>query len=360
MAPLGLSSRRTTCTSLRRSPSTSPRRSPARAISSTISRSRAERHAPSTATMSASAARSTGRSGSCNRCRARIRRAPRTAAAPGPASTTPAPAAAPAPETDGPACASHVMNKPSCSTPAGQGRPDLAHHRRNNAIEPAYAFVVDSAPSRPNRTCRRNESATATSSSRTVQYLAPDGNLTGKARIPDPPDLALSCVNNYQPRAPHPRRRAAEPRHMCHLGDVMQQAGGPRRTRHDGVGFPGELAEVGSGARVQPPAADLLAHLLQRLGADRGLERAEDAAVPGPGRPRAEGVPQEREGGAGEVPAPVGVLAVHDLGLVGVQAQPDFGHPLIESGPDLAGLGFRFAVYDGVVGIPFEISLREV
>ena len=36
------------------------------------------------------------------------------------------------------------MNRPSCSIPAGQDRPELAHHRRNNAIEPAYAFVVDS------------------------------------------------------------------------------------------------------------------------------------------------------------------------------------------------------------------------
>jgi hypothetical protein len=82
------------------------------------------------------------------------------------------------------------MNSPSCSTPAGQDRPDRAHHRKNNAIEPAYALVVDSAPSRPSLTCRKNESATATtarSSSRTVQYLVPDGNLTGKARIPDPP-----------------------------------------------------------------------------------------------------------------------------------------------------------------------------
>jgi hypothetical protein len=82
------------------------------------------------------------------------------------------------------------MNSPSCSIPDCHSRPDRAHHRRNNAIEPAYALVVDSAPSRPNRTCRKNESATATtarSSSRTVQYLAPDGNLTGKARIPDPP-----------------------------------------------------------------------------------------------------------------------------------------------------------------------------
>ena len=64
------------------------------------------------------------------------------------------------------------MNSPSCPIPACQpARP--GHHRRNNAIPPAYALVVDSAPSRPNRTCRRNESAAATtarSSSSTVQY----------------------------------------------------------------------------------------------------------------------------------------------------------------------------------------------
>jgi hypothetical protein len=67
--------------------------------------------------------------------------------------------------------------------------------------------------SRPNRTCRRNPSATATTarfSSSTVQYRAP-GSLTGNARIPDPPISWLSFVNIYQPRARHPRRRAAEP-----------------------------------------------------------------------------------------------------------------------------------------------------
>src|SRR5271165_4168067 len=81
------------------------------------------------------------------------------------------------------------MNSPSCSIPDCHGRPVSEHQRRNSAIEPAYALVVDSAPSRPNRTCRRNESATATpasSSSSTVQYLAPDGILTGNARIPKP------------------------------------------------------------------------------------------------------------------------------------------------------------------------------
>src|SRR5664280_2201711 len=75
-------------------------------------------------------------------------------------------------------------------------------------------FVVDSAPSRPNRTCRKKPSATATttrSSSSTVQYLAPDGNLTGNARILRSSRSHGGPVNNYQPRAPHPGRLAVKP-----------------------------------------------------------------------------------------------------------------------------------------------------
>ena len=114
------------------------------------------------------------------------RRADLAGAVPGPASTT-APGPASMPDTSGPACASHVMNSPSCPLPACQSLPVRAHHRRNSAIAPAYALVVDSAPSRPNRRCRKNESATGTtasSSSSTVQYRAPDGNLTMNARTP--------------------------------------------------------------------------------------------------------------------------------------------------------------------------------
>jgi predicted metal-binding membrane protein len=112
------------------------------------------------------------------------RRADLAGTAPGPASTT-APGSASMPDAAGPACASHVMNSPSCSAPACQSFPVRAHHRRNSAIAPAYALVVDSAPSRPNRRCRKNASAngtTASSLSSTVQYPAPDGNLTMNAR----------------------------------------------------------------------------------------------------------------------------------------------------------------------------------
>ena len=100
------------------------------------------------------------------------------------------------PDAAGPACASHVMNSPSCSAPACQSFPVRAHHRRNSAIAPAYALVVDSAPSRPNRRCRKNASANGTtdsSSSSTVQYPAPDGNLTMNARTRDPPILVTDC-----------------------------------------------------------------------------------------------------------------------------------------------------------------------
>src|SRR6202171_2665044 len=79
------------------------------------------------------------------------------------------------------------MNNANRSTPACQDQPDRAHQRRNNAIECAYAFVVDSAASRPNRGCRRYSSATPTtcrSSSSTVQYRCPDGKLTGNPRMP--------------------------------------------------------------------------------------------------------------------------------------------------------------------------------
>src|SRR5208283_4110284 len=80
------------------------------------------------------------------------------------------------------------MNSPSCSIHDCQGRPVSENQRRNSAIEPAYALVVDSAPS--------STSPQTASSPETPASLIPD--------------LALICMNNYQPRAPLPRRRAAE------------------------------------------------------------------------------------------------------------------------------------------------------
>jgi hypothetical protein len=79
-------------------------------------------------------------------------------------------------------------------------------------------LVVDSAPSRPNRTRRRKPSATATtarSSSSTVQYLAPDGNLTRNARMLSFPDLVLgpSTTTSHKPhtRGDPPQNRCQPP-----------------------------------------------------------------------------------------------------------------------------------------------------
>ena len=101
-------------------------------------------------------------------------------------------------------------------------------------MPPAYDLVVNSEPSRPNRTCRKNASAsstTARSSSSTVQYRTPDGNLTGNART-----LISSRSRhhyNYQPRAPQPGRSVAEPTRVAGLRNVTQQL---ELTPENGVG----------------------------------------------------------------------------------------------------------------------------
>src|SRR5271166_4107320 len=158
-----------------------------------------------------------------------IRDAQRTAAAPGPATTTLA-----ASSTDGRAWASHVMNNAKPSTPACQDRPDRAHQRRNNAIECAYAFVVDSAASRPNRRCRRYPSATPTtcrSLSSTVQYRCPDGKLTGNARM-----VSRFRVDSHKrlpatSTTPPEKRRTTSP--IMQIEHVPQQLRKPRRRPAD-------------------------------------------------------------------------------------------------------------------------------
>ncbi|MDJ0341749.1 hypothetical protein QMK19_04405 [Streptomyces sp. H10-C2] len=74
---------------------------------------------------------------------------------------------------------SQTTNIASSSAATRQSRPVRMHQRKYSAMCPAYVRVVSSAWSLPNRTCRRNASAsgtTARSSSRTVQYRTPDGS----------------------------------------------------------------------------------------------------------------------------------------------------------------------------------------
>ncbi len=55
--------------------------------------------------------------------------------------------------------------------------------------------------------------------------------------------------------------------------------------------------------------------------------------------------------------ASLAVLAVHDPGLVGMQLQPDLGHPVLQRGQHLAGLALADAVHDRVIHIALEPDL---
>src|ERR1700730_10406373 len=137
---------------------------------------------------------------------------------PGPASTCP-PTTTSTPLDCGPAWRNQVMNSPSAATPSCQSRLVRTLQRRNNAMAPAYDLVVNSEPSR-----RKNASASATtarSSLSTVQYLTPDGNLTGNARTPI--SSRSRHLYHYQPRAPQPGRSVAEPVRVAGLRNVTQQ-----------------------------------------------------------------------------------------------------------------------------------------
>ena len=79
---------------------------------------------------------------------------------------------------------------------------------------------------------------------------------------------------------------------------------------------------------VQPPGPHLGTDLLQGILADRRAEPGEYLPVPGAHAPRPEGEPQEVERRVLGRAAPRAVLAVHQPGLVRVQAQADLLHPL--------------------------------
>jgi hypothetical protein len=130
---------------------------------------------------------------------------------------------------------------------------------RNQAVGPALAAdgdLLDSDASRPSRRCRKNASASATtvsSSSRAVQYLAPDGRHTGRSHHRHP---GSAPGNDYPPRAPHPLGGAAEPTACRPLRDVTRHASNPRKrvhgvlVLHPGVDQ-GERCD-GAGDRIYP------------------------------------------------------------------------------------------------------------
>src|SRR4051795_7727878 len=97
---------------------------------------------------------------------------------------------------------------------------------------------------------------------------------------------------------------------------------------------------------MNPQVTDPSTHLFERLWTDRWQERREHlAALLIAGHPRAERVAQERERRDLMVATPVAVLAVHDLGFVGVQPQSDLVHPRRERGKHAACFPLRRTVH---------------
>ena len=152
----------------------SPRASAGRFRSSATSNN--ARSAPGSARPSAAACRKNSRTAASTQL---TRRSPRTGRE----------------KSGGPARAgsskrSQCTNRPSARGACGHASPAPSHQSRNSASEIAYAFVLDSARSRPRRMCSKNPSAgsaTRQAPSSTVQYRTPDGSRTRNARYPPTP-----------------------------------------------------------------------------------------------------------------------------------------------------------------------------
>lgn len=127
----------------------------------------------------------------------------------------------------------------------------------------------------------------------------------------------------------------------------------------DRVDHLGELGEAQLGAPVQLPPAHGAAEPFQGLLADRRGERGEHVPPRTTGCAGPERVPQEREGRVLPGATPAAVLAVHNPGLVGMQPQPDLGHPVPDRPAHILRLAFADAVHHAVVGVAFEWYGRE-
>jgi hypothetical protein len=127
----------------------------------------------------------------------------------------------------------------------------------------------------------------------------------------------------------------------------------------DRVDHFGELGAAQLGAPVQLPPAHGAAEPFQGLLADRREERGEHVPPRTTGCAGPERVPQEREGRVLPGATPAAVLAVHDPGLVGMQPQPDLGHPVPDRPAGVLRLASADAVHHAVVGVAFERYRRE-
>ena len=115
-----------------------------------------------------------------------------------------------------------------------------------------------------------------------------------------------------------------------------------------GVDIPGEVGQVLATTAVEVPVPDLLAFRFLRLGA-HGRGEAHEVASWATGQAAPEGVAEEIEAGVLRIPASARILAVNDLGLLGVQFEAKGPEPLSDDNPKRSGLFLSIAVGNNVV-----------
>jgi hypothetical protein len=121
-----------------------------------------------------------------------------------------------------------------------------------------------------------------------------------------------------------------------------------------GVEHPGEVIERFVTSSWKCPRTKLAPYRLEGFVANRGTERDTDSTLLSSRQPRSKRITEEVELLVGIVSAPVIILTVDDLRLLGMKHQPTFSEPLRKHFAQPPCLRFAPAVADRIVGITFE------
>ena len=114
--------------------------------------------------------------------------------------------------------------RPRLPGPARPGTPAQEQRDRVRITLGRGLRAIAAEPHLPQEAVRNG--TTARSSSSTVQYLAPDGSLTGNARIRDPPGLA-GLPEQLPATSATPGETRRRTCHMTGSGNITRQAGDP-------------------------------------------------------------------------------------------------------------------------------------
>src|SRR5215472_4399045 len=120
------------------------------------------------------------------------------------------------------------------------------------------------------------------------------------------------------------------------------------------VEHPGQIVQRLVAAFVKRPASHRLPYRFESLVAFRRAEQDAESPPPPPRQPRPEGVAEEVELLVGIVSAPVIILAIDDVRLLGMKRQSTFGEPPLKRCAQHLCLLFAPTVTDRIISITLE------